>query len=132
MWCYLNGEIWQAIDGDCGAGQEIPAPTAPGQMWNVETQAWVANYAYNWLALKGLLRSTALFSKAFGTANANAFTLLLSTLESQEADNEARWGDFVFALNAIRLGLEADFTQAEIEEFNQKAGMAGFPPYFPN
>jgi hypothetical protein len=97
-----------------------PRPT-PSSVWNTHSNQW-EEFAVpqqivtlpDWKGLELALTGTQAFGRAFNTAPANAWTLLLSTITTMHNIDH-----LMFALNAIRQGMPEDFNSAEIEQINQ-------------
>jgi hypothetical protein len=86
----------------------------------------------DWEALKTALRGSPLFAKAFSTGNQNAWALLLGTLNSNSAaDDAGRLADFQFAIQMIRRGLATDYTPEQIQHFNALLTAAHFSLQIP-
>ena len=87
---------------------------------------WVLELWYDWQGLKNALRGSVFFALAFGTTNANAFTLLNSTFNSLSS-NEGRLQDLTFAIAQVRLGMPVDYTEAQLTELRGLLAQYGFP-----
>ena len=74
------------------------------------------------------MRGTVFFGMAIGTANANAFSLMLATFDSA-SPNEGRLQDFVFAVGAVRAGMPVDYTAPQLSELRGLLEQYGFPVF---
>ena len=88
--------------------------------------SWALKLWYDWQGLKDALRGSVFFALAFGTTNANAFTLLNSTFNSISS-NEGRLQDLTFAIAQVRLGMTVDYTEAQLTELRGLLAQYGFP-----
>ena len=90
--------------------------------------AWALQLWYDWQGLKTALRGSVFFALAFGTTNANAFTLLNSTFDSNSA-NDGKMQDLTFAIAQVRLGMSPDYTSAQLTELRALLEEYGFPVF---
>ena len=121
---YFNS-INGAYTGDRIADDaEISDPPSPRHVY--KNAVWVLEPWYDWQGLKNALRGSVFFALAFGTTNANAFTLLNSTFNSLSS-NEGRLLDLTFAIAQVRLGMPIDYTEAQLTELRGLLAQYGFP-----
>ncbi len=103
-----------------------PRPTL-SSFWDTQSNQWEEPNTPqvaappNWKGLEVSLAGTPAFGKAFNTAPANAWALLLSTIGMMHNIDH-----LVFALNAIRQGMPEDFNSVEIEQINQALEINNF------
>ena len=105
---------------------EISDPPSPKHVY--KDGAWVVQLWYDWQGLKTALRGSVFFALAFGTTNANAFSLLNSTFDSNSA-NEGKLQDLTFAIAQVRLGMPTDYTSAQLTELRALLEEYGFPVF---
>ena len=101
--------------------------------------AWVVQLWYDWQGLKTALRGSVFFALAFGTTNANAFSLLNSTFDSlskpneglvdSNSANEGKMQDLTFAIAQVRLGMPTDYTSGQLTELRALLEEYGFPVF---
>lgn len=119
-----------------GAGIEVKAGAIAGDVYvltvlsgfpdGVEYAA--AEPLPDWNGLVMALRGSDLFLVAFSTTNQNAWSLLLATLNSNSASDDAgRLHDFKFAIAQIRMGLAVDYTPSQLARFNALLMDCHFP-----
>jgi len=119
-----------------GAGIEVKAGAIVGDVYvltvlpgfpdGVEYAA--AEPLPDWNGLVMALRGSDLFLVAFSTTNQNAWSLLLATLNSNSASDDAgRLHDFKFAIAQIRMGLAVDYTPSQLARFNALLMDCHFP-----
>ena len=105
---------------------EISDPPSPRHVY--KNAVWALEPWYDWQGLKNAMRGTVFFGMAIGTANANAFSLMLATLDSGSPD-EGRLQDFVFAVAAVRAGMPVDYTAPQLSELRGLLEQYGFPVF---
>ena len=103
---------------------EISAPPSPRHVY--KDGSWALQPWYDWQGLKNALRGSVFFALAFGTTNANAFTLLNSTFNSLSS-NEGRLLDLTFAIAQVRVGMPVDYTETQLTELRGLLAQYGFP-----
>ena len=122
---YFNSQLNSAYMGDRIADDaEISDRPSPRHVY--KNAIWVLEPWYDWQGLKNALRGSVFFALAFGTTNANAFTLLNSTFNSLSS-NEGRLLDLTFAIAQVRLGMPVDYTEAQLTELRGLLAQYGFP-----
>jgi len=105
---------------------QIPDRPSPRHKWR--DGEWILDFWYDWKNLKDSLRGTPIFGIALQTTNQNAFTLLMATFDSS-SPNEAKLADFVWAISAVRAGLDPDYTEEQLQNFRDLLQEYGFPVF---
>ena len=121
---YFNSQLG-AYTGDRIA-DDVEISDRPSPRHVYKDGSWVLEPWYDWQGLKNALRGSVFFALAFGTTNANAFTLLNSTFNSLSS-NEGRLLDLTFAIAQVRLGMPVDYTEAQLTELRGLLAQYGFP-----
>ena len=121
---YVNSDLG-AYTGDRISG-DIEVSASPSSRHVYKDGAWVVQLWYDWQGLKTALRGSVFFALAFGTTNANAFTLLNSTFDSNSA-NDGKMQDLTFAIAQVRLGMPVDYTEPQLTELRALLAQYGFP-----
>ena len=121
---YFNNIDGAYIGNRIADDPEISDRPSPRHVY--KNAIWVLESWYDWQGLKNALRGSVFFALAFGTTNANAFTLLNSTFNSLSS-NEGRLLDLTFAIAQVRLGMPVDYTEAQLTELRGLLAQYGFP-----
>ena len=122
---YFNSQLG-AYTGDRISDDDPEISNRPSPRHVYKNAIWVLEPWYDWQGLKNALRGSVFFALAFGTTNANAFTLLNSTFNSLSS-NEGRLLDLTFAIAQVRLGMPVDYTEAQLTELRGLLAQYGFP-----
>ena len=125
MW-YFNSQLNNAYKGDRISFDDPEISNCPSPRHVYKDGAWALEPWYDWQGLKNALRGSVFFAMAFGTTNANAFTLLNSTFNSLSS-NEGRLLDLTFAIAQVRLGMPVDYTEPQLTELRGLLAQYGFP-----
>jgi hypothetical protein len=137
MW-YFNPTIG-AYMGDRISLDDPEISDCPSSRHTWNGTSWELTPWYDWQGLYDALRSTVFFALAFGTANANAFTLLNSTLSSTPdksakvsgslSPDELKLQDLAFAITVVRAGMPVDYSDQQLADLRLLLQQYGFPVF---